>query len=73
MSEYEVTFKKKDNSDRTMICSNNLPEPKGSGRCPAHIQNSYMLVFDVEKQNYRLVNLETTSKVVVNSEEYEVS
>ena len=69
---YTCFFYKKDGTNRKMLCSNDLPTPKGVGESPSKPSNSLMLVFDKEKNDYRLVNLATIYKVVYDNQVYEV-
>lgn len=71
--KYECYFFKKDGSNRKMICSNDFPKPIILGKSPASNTNALMLVFDVEKNNYRAVNLKTIYKIVHNNQVYEVN
>ena len=79
-SDYEVQFYKKDGTNRKMICSNDLPKPKGIGKPivnfinkTAKSNNPYMLVKDKEKNDYRVINISTTYKVIAEGTEYEVN
>ena len=72
-SDYEVQFYKKNGENRKMKCSNELPEAKGTGKPIAKSSNPYMLVKDTEKNEYRIVNISTTYKVIVDGSEYEVN
>lgn len=55
--EYQVIFKKKDQTVRRMLCLNDVPSQKGGENKVERTSNNYMTVFDTEKKAFRTVNL----------------
>jgi hypothetical protein len=70
---FKVTFTKKDGSIRDMVCRRNVTahlkggvlkyDPKALG---------YVVVFDMAKEDYRMINLNTLISVSMGGQKFEV-
>ena len=72
-TNYEVTFIKKDKSVRTMLARQGVEyNLKGGVNKVVKNSNTYISTFDVDKFEYRTVNLQTVTKLIVKGVSYKV-
>lgn len=73
---FTVTFRKKDGSLRAMNCRTGVKSHLKGGECgiPANMRQGkpYAVVFDMQKGEYRVFNVETTEKIKIRGVEYAV-
>jgi hypothetical protein len=71
---FGVEFIKKDGSVRKMNCRFNVKSHLKGGEL-AYDPSEYdlMTVFDMDKKNYRMINLETIQSLSIKGEEFKVS
>ena len=69
---FSCEFIKKDGSLRKMVARLGVAKNLKGGRNGASSKNSLITVYDMAKQAYRMVNLETLQTVKVNGVTYEV-
>lgn len=60
--EIKVEFIKKDGSLRIMKCKQGVPSKTGKPSTTSHIAK-YVTVFDIEKNEFRNINLETVTSI----------
>lgn len=70
---YYVRFKKQDGTLRNMLAQQGVTRNlKGGKNLVEKDDNSYLTTFDLEKQGYRTINLDTVEELVINGIEYKV-
>lgn len=70
---FAVEFTKKDGSNRQMNCRLGVTKHlKGGELAYDPAEYDLMTVFDVKKNAYRMISIETLKKVIVDGEEYRV-
>jgi hypothetical protein len=68
---FNVTFKKKDNSIRVMNCRLDVRKHlKGGDLAYNPTLRGLKSVFDMQKGEYRMINLETIKRLSINGEHY---
>ena len=68
---FNVTFKKKDNSIRVMNCRLDVRKHlKGGDLAYNPSLRGLKSVFDMQKGEYRMINLDTIKRLSINSEHY---
>ena len=68
---FSVRFIKKDGTIRDMTCRLETDTGKvGTGVSPEKIDNPYICVYDMQKEGYRLINLQTIRSIKAEREEY---
>ena len=68
---FSVTFKKKDNSIRVMNCRLDVKKHlKGGDLAYNPSLKGLKSVFDMQKGEYRMINLETIKRLSINGEHY---
>ena len=73
---FSVGFYKKDKSFRAMVARLGVYSKRKTinRKSFAHkLDNSYVLVFDMQKREYRMVNLETLKYIKMNGRKYAIS
>lgn len=70
---FSVTFQKKDGSERDMVCRLGVTKHlKGGELAYEPAEYDLMTVFDLQKNGYRMINLDTVKRVKVDGEEFQV-
>ena len=70
---FSCIFRKKDGSFRYMNCRLGVKKGiKGTGKPVHNKSNSYLTVFDLKKNQYRVINLETMVLIKIGGTEYYV-
>ena len=70
---FSCVFVKKDGSFRTMNCRTGVKKGvKGTGKSISSPSNSYLTVFDMIKDQFRVVNLETVLMINIGGKQYYV-
>jgi hypothetical protein len=68
---FTVTYKKKDNSIRVMYCRLGVKKGvSGVGMAYEPAVRGLKSVFDMQVKEFRMLNLETIKKLVINREEF---
>lgn len=71
---FSVTFTKKDGTRRDMTCRLRVKKHLKGGKQPYNpLQKGLITVFDVKKQAYRMVNVNTVHQIKVGGETFEVA
>ncbi len=71
---FHVQFIKKDGTERQMTCRMGVKKDQtGKGLAFDAIAKGLLPVFDLEKDDYRFVNMETLRKAKIQGEEYAIS
>ena len=73
---FSVGFYKKDKSFREMVARLGVYSHRKTTnrKSVAHkLDNSYVLVFDMQKRQYRMINLETLKYIKTSGREYAIS
>ena len=74
---FSVKFIKKDGTERTMLCRLKTDTWKGETRVTGSVMSyepgdyGLLTVFDVNKENYRMVNLNTLIELNIGGKRYE--
>jgi len=70
---FSVVFLKKDGSIRHMTCRFGVKKHLKGGELKFNpIERSLLVVFDMQKESYRMINLETISNINMKGVEYYV-
>lgn len=70
---FRCIFIKKDGTVRKMVCRLGVKKGlKGTGKPISSIKNSYMTVFDMQKDDYRVINLATLINIQIGGIGYNV-
>lgn len=70
---FKVTFKKTDNTMRTMLARQGVEHNlRGGVNKVTKPSNGYISTFDVDVFEYRIINLDTVTKLTVNGIKYKV-
>ncbi len=70
---FSCVFIKKDGSVRNMNCRVGVKKGiKGTGKSRSNNYNSYLTVFDMNKGNYRMINLTTMLIINIGGKQYYV-
>ena len=70
---FSVVFLKKDGTIRRMICRLGVKKDlNGNGLKYDPIKKGLLVVFDMQKEAYRMVNLETINTITMKGREYNV-
>ena len=68
---FSARFIKKDGKIRDIVCRLETEKSKvGTGVSPEKLDNPYVCVYDMQKEDYRLINLQTVRTVKTGGEEY---
>ena len=70
---FSAVFTKKDGEKRTMVCRQGVAKyVKGVGLKFKPEECSLIGVFDMQKEAYRFINLDTLEKIKIKGTEYEI-
>ena len=70
---FSVVFLKKDGTLRKMLCRFGVKKHLKGGKLKFNpIERSLLVVFDMQKEAYRMINLETISNINMKGVEYNV-
>ena len=70
---FSAVFTKKDGEKRTMVCRQGVAKyVKGVGLKFKPEERSLIGVFDMQKEAYRFINLDTLEKIKIKGTEYEI-
>ena len=70
---FSCVFIKKDGTIRKMSCRLGVTKGiKGTGKPISNSSNSYMTVYDMQKKNYRVINLATLINIQIGGVGYNV-
>ena len=70
---FSVVFLKKDGTLRKMLCRFGVKKHLKGGKLKfSPIERSVLVVFDMQKEAYRMINLETISNINMKGEDYYV-
>ena len=70
---FKCVFVKKDGTIRRMVCRLGVTKGvKGTGKPISNVSNSYMTVFDMQKDQFRVINLNTLINLQVGGIAYNV-
>ena len=70
---FSCVFIKKDGSIRRMTCRLGVTKYiKGTGKAISNITNSYVTVFDLSKDSYRVINIDTINNITIGGLTYNV-
>ena len=70
---FSCVFIKKDGSIRTMNCRLGVKKYiKGTGKPISNTSNSYVTVFDLAIDSYRVINVDTITNISIGGDEYYV-
>ena len=70
---FSCVFVKKDGAIRTMNCRMGVKKGiKGTGKSISSPSNSYLTVFDMNKDQFRVINLETMLIINIGGKQYYV-
>ena len=67
---FKITFIKKDGSIRNMNAEFGVEKDLKGGVSPLEAHKEYIIVYDLDKEGYRAVNINTTKKLVINDTLY---
>ena len=70
---FSVVFLKKDGSIRKMLCRFGVKKHLKGGKLAFNpLERSLLVVFDMQKEAYRMINLETLMNINMKGVEYEI-
>ena len=70
---FSVVFLKKDGSIRKMLCRFGVKKHLKGGKLPFNpLERNLLVVFDMQKEAYRMINLETLMNINMKGIEYNV-
>ncbi len=71
---FSAVFTKKDGSDRVMVCRFGVQKGvKGVGMAYEPHAYGLVTVFDIQKEEFRHINISTVRSLTVSGEQYEVA
>lgn len=69
---FSVQFIKKDGSIRDMVCRKGVTKYLKGGKNTVAGYTKYITVFEMPKQEYRNINIETLQQLKINGNEYTI-
>tara|TARA_R100001463_G_scaffold66571_1_gene120171 strand:- start:112 stop:387 length:276 start_codon:yes stop_codon:yes gene_type:complete len=73
---FSIEFVKADNTKRKMVCRSGVKKhlnPNGKRIKTSHpLEIGKMRVFDLEKNQYRFINLDNAFRITINGKSYEI-
>ena len=70
---FSVVFLKKDGSIRRMLCRFGVKKHLKGGKLKFNpLERNLLVVFDMQKEAYRFINLDTLEKIRIKGREYEI-